>query len=53
MVSPESLCTRRYSEGTAGIYGMCASLPATFIEESVKVYLDTYTITTPAEEEAR
>ena len=34
---------RRYSGGTAGIYGMAASLPASFIEESVKVYLDTYT----------
>ena len=33
----------KYSGGTAGIYGMAASLPASFIEESVKVYLDTYT----------
>jgi len=31
----------KYSGGTAGIYGMAASLPAAFIAESVKVYLDT------------
>jgi len=29
--------------GNAGIYGLAASVPASFIEESVKVYLDTYT----------
>lgn len=27
--------------GNAGIYGMAASVPAAFIEESVKIYLDT------------
>ena len=31
----------KYSGGTAGIYGMAASLPAAFVAESVKVYLDT------------
>jgi len=33
----------KYSGGTAGIYGMAASLPASFIEESVKVFLDVMT----------
>jgi sphinganine-1-phosphate aldolase len=31
---------KKYSKGTAGIYGMAASLPTQLIEESVKVYLD-------------
>ena len=42
----------KYSGGTAGIYGMAASLPASFIEESVKVYLDTYTKAAPSEADA-
>ncbi|KAL1507256.1 hypothetical protein AB1Y20_008105 [Prymnesium parvum] len=41
----------KYSGGTAGIYGMCASLPASFIEESVKVCLDIYSKATPGVEE--
>lgn len=35
--------TGKYKGGTAGIYGTAASLPASFVEESVKVYLDAYT----------
>ncbi len=30
----------KYAEGTAGIYGMAASMPAGFVEESAKVFLD-------------
>ena len=35
--------TGKYSGGTAGVYGMAASLPPSFIEDSVKIYLDTMT----------
>ena len=33
----------KYAEGTAGIYGMAASMPAGFVEESAKVFLDLFT----------
>ena len=33
--------TGKYSDGTAGVYGMAASLPSAFIQDSVKVFLDT------------
>jgi len=33
----------KYKGGSAGLYGMASSLPSGFIEETVKVYLDTMT----------
>jgi len=41
--------TEKKFNDTAGIYGMAASLPAAFIEESVKVYLDCCTKVTASE----
>ena len=34
----------KYSGGTAGLYGTASKLPASFVEESAKVYLDIMTI---------
>jgi sphinganine-1-phosphate aldolase len=31
----------KYSGGTAGLYGSASKLPASFVQESAKVYLDT------------
>ena len=32
---------KKYSGGTAGLYGTAAQMPAAFVEESAKAYLDT------------
>jgi len=34
----------KYSGGTAGLYGSASKLPASFVEESAKVFLDTMTV---------
>ena len=34
----------KYTGGTAGMYGTASKLPAGFVEESAKVYLDTMTV---------
>jgi sphinganine-1-phosphate aldolase len=43
VVRVRSDTTGKYSGGTAGMYGMAASMPSGFVEESVKVFLDTCT----------
>ena len=42
----------KYAGGSAGLYGTAAKMPAGFVEESAKVYLDTMTAcaTAPVEE---
>jgi len=40
----------KYSGGTAGLYGTASKMPASFVEESAKVFLDVMTLA--AEEES-
>jgi sphinganine-1-phosphate aldolase len=42
----------KFKGGTAGIYGMAASLPSSFVEDAMKVYLDTCVKTGSATTEA-
>lgn len=41
---------QKYSGGTAGLYGTASKMPASFVEESAKVFLDVMTMA--AEEES-